>query len=263
MRFIKSFNLRNLRALEYNQVIIDILTYVKALNFEELKLKLVVDALEVRALHLNETLVNGLGSLLTATLVLLDDQRDRVVRAFRSAVKSGMNSTVEERAAAATKLFFIFNKFGNIPTLSREQETSAIRQLLDELNEEENKKLVELLHVAHWMEELKEVNEKYAQAYIDRTQETGEKQAHDVVKARLLTQDAFEDLCVIIEACIILYGATAYTDLVAFINNEVAQAKQSANMRVIMKKKNEEKKDENNEEKTTPTTPPAEPTPKE
>lgn len=239
MKSIKSVNLRNLRSLEYNQCISNIVTHLKTFDASNLKLKTVSEKLEAAVKLLDDALVKAQGSLFTSQLYEIDEERDGVVRAFRSVVKSGMNSMVKERSLAATSLFFVFNKFGDIATMAYEQETSAIRQLTDELGQEKHKAEIKLLHLEDWLAELTAANEKYAQLYVDRTLEMGAKQAHDVRVSRDATQQAFEELCVMIEACIIADGNDGYAELVAFINNAVSQAKQSANLRLALTKKKE------------------------
>lgn len=239
MKSIKSVNLSSLRSLEYNQCISNIVAHLNTLGVAELNLKPVTDKLIAAVKLLDDTLVKAQGSLLTSQLRTIDEERDGVVRAFRAAVKSRMNSTVKERSVAAASLFFVFKKFGDIGGMTFEQETSAIRQLLDELGKENYKAEIKLLHLEDWVEELTAANKKYEQLYIDRTLEMGVKQAHDVRIARIATQQAFEDLCVMIEASIISAGYDTYSELVAFINNAISQAKQSAHLRLALTKKKE------------------------
>lgn len=226
---ITSTNLSMLRCLEHFQVMTNVLAYLKAENLEELKLESIAATFEAKLKLYDEVLVLERGNALSGKLNQADLDRDLALRSLISIIKVYLSFPEEEKADAASKLFHLIGKYGKeIDKMPYLQETGVLKNLFQDLDKDDSKAAIALLHIDDWVEKLKTSAQAFEQMFVSRETDNSTKLSAKVKSARQDTQTVFEQLVTLINAYEIVYGAEAYASLSAKIIEAVNYARTQA-----------------------------------
>ena len=166
---ITSTNLNALRNLEHFQVMSNVLSYLKEENLEELKLSAFAESFEKQLKVYDEVLVLERGNVLSLKLTDADKKRDDAYRALAGIVKTYTVFPEEEKADAALKLLHVIGKYGKgIDRLPYLQESGVLSNLFQDLESEESKGAIALLHLEEWVTKLKQAAVRFDELFISR-----------------------------------------------------------------------------------------------
>ena len=234
---IESTNLKLLRNLEVFQVYSDILAFLRQEEPVEEPLKGLCDAFAARVSAYDTALVPERRSHYTAELARLDAQRDYVFRSFTTQLKLYLASFDDVQVKAAEALLALVDKYGkNITQMPYRQETAAISNLLQDLELEANAAFIATLFAAHWVSALRSANEQFGQTMLSRSQAASEAEIGAAKTARDATQSAFEKLCEMINALIVVKGEATCKRIADRINQLVTESRNAVARRPAMKK---------------------------
>lgn len=224
---ITSTNLSMLRNLEHFQVMSNVLAYLKAENPEELKLTPVAETFEAKMKVYDDALVLERGNVLSGRLNQADLERDLALRSLVSIIKVYVSFP-----EAASELLHLIEKYGKqIDKLPYLQESGVLANLFQDLESEESKEAIALLHLEDWVTKLKESAVRFDELFISRESDNSTKLSGRVKGARQAVQSEFERLSVLVNAYEIVYGEEAYAGLSSRINEAVYYARQQATRR--------------------------------
>ena len=154
---ITSTNLSMLRNLEHFQVMSNVLAYLKAENPEELKLTPVAETFEAKMKVYDDALVLERGNVLSGRLNQADLERDLALRSLVSIIKVYVSFPEATQSDAASELLHLIEKYGKqIDKLPYLQESGVLANLFQDLESEESKEAIALLHLEDWVTKLKE-----------------------------------------------------------------------------------------------------------
>ncbi len=223
---IKIFNLRNLRILDFFQVVSNISAHLEKYDLTALQLKEVVTNLQTSLSELDDALKPLRISGDTQKLNELDGRRDRALVGLKAFLKSFSHFPDAAKTNAANKLKAELEKYGKSPqTLSLREETAMIHNVLQDFAKPENAALVTELGAATWITELQTANTEFETLYNSRTQETAAIEVGKTKETRQKTQDALSLLIQTINARMLLDGVANYKALADEISFEITRAK--------------------------------------
>lgn len=126
----------------------------------------------------------------------------------------------------------MIEKYGKqIDKLPYLQESGVLANLFQDLESEESKEAIALLHLEDWVTKLKESAVRFDELFISRESDNSTKLSGRVKGARQAVQSEFERLSVLVNAYEIVYGEEAYAGLSSRINEAVYYARQQATRR--------------------------------
>lgn len=237
---ITSTNLSMLRNLEHFQIMSNVLAYLKAENLEELKLAAVAATFEAKIKVYDDVLVLERGNVLSGKLTQADLDRDLALRSLISIIKVYMSFPEAQKADAASELLHLIEKYGKeIDKLPYLQESGVLNNLFQDLESEESKGAIALLHLDDWVDKLKTSAQAFDQLFVSREADNSTKLSAKVKSARSDIQAEFERLATLVNAYEIVYGAEAYAALISKINEAVNYAQQQAARRGVRTKNKE------------------------
>ena len=237
---ITSTNLSMLRNLEHFQVMSNVLAYLKAGNLEELKLAAIAATFEAKLKVYDDVLVLERGNVLSGKITQADLDRDLALRSLVSIIKVYVSFPEVQKADAASELLHLIEKYGKqIDKLPYLQETGVLTNLFQDLDKDDSKAAITLLHIDDWVEKLKTSAQAFEQLFVSRETDNSTKLSAKVKSARQDIQTVFEQLVTLINAYEIVYGAEAYAALSAKIMEAVNYARDQAARRGPRKKSDE------------------------
>ncbi|HOV71530.1 MAG TPA: DUF6261 family protein [Dysgonamonadaceae bacterium] len=223
---VKRSNLRNMHMMDFFQVMKNINNHLKKEDLETLKLKKAYETDFLPAFTaFSETISPLYKSGLTEKILLLDEDRDKEFKALRSYLKAQKMHPDPQIAEAAERLINIIHSYGkNIERKPLREETSIIKNILEDFSSPQNAAYVALVSAMPRIEKLAAYNDALEEVYNDRNRVEEAIAAGKAKEARENMQKAFSRLVEIINALAYLKGARPYQTLIYNINKEVSQA---------------------------------------
>jgi flagellar biosynthesis chaperone FliJ len=170
----------------------------------------------------DEALKKIMKSAITAELQDADKRRDRLFRGMVDINKAAMNHFNEKVQEAAKRLKILFDTYGNLAQKPLNEETSAIYNLLQELNGKYAAD-VALVKVTDWTAELGAANEAFARLMKDRYEETAMRTDLVLKECRQRVDEAYRAMAERIGALVIIEGAAQYADFIRRLNVVIAK----------------------------------------
>jgi hypothetical protein len=143
-----------------------------------------------------------------------DRLRGTLIHGFTGAVKSMRKHFDVEVQQAAQKIESILKHYGNIAFKPFDQETAAIDDLIKELNDKYEAE-IRLLMLGDWLRQLDIENQKFKALMSERYVETAQRPSTNMKMARTDTDKAFRAILNMLDALIMVNGASQYE---AFVN---------------------------------------------
>ena len=161
-------------------------------------------------------------SILTEEINEADQLRDQLFRGMALGVETASYHFREDVINAAKHLEIIFDTYGNIAKLPKNEATSAIYNLIQEINKDENMRYAELINLEEWLPELEKANEKIDRLIKRRYEESAGKSDYSMREIRTQVDVNYKKIIEIIEAyCLIEEQQTGvgwFTNFIKYMN---------------------------------------------
>lgn len=138
-----------------------------------------------------KAMASGDSSLLTGKIAEADDLRDSCYRSLRDHIQAGIgrDTNVEYQRACDLLWLAFTNNNTLLASLPYREETAALKSLFADLEKLSDE--IEIVNATHWLEELKEANEKF-EALLDNETENNEKEVPTDQEAKVKLTDALK-----------------------------------------------------------------------
>ncbi len=207
--------LSQLRNNEHYQFMSDVKNAVDAATPAALNLETVYNDFSTAHAGLNSALLVDQGSTKTEQLMELDILRDRSWSAVYARVKATLTCPIETEVEAAKAVKRIFDLYGNMRTLSYNEESAALTNLLEDLEKPKNAAHCTTMGISSWIAALKQQNTDFVALIDARNTELANRQSGDVKAARDIIDPTYEKLVKRANALVELEMAS--TELQSFI----------------------------------------------
>lgn len=240
---LNSTNVATLRNLVLLQVAINILKYLKDSEPEKLKLDAFVPRFEEKVKAYDDVLVYEKGNVLSEQVEEADHDRDSALRALIHIVTAYQLLFPDAARKEAVELLkrWLKKLEKDVTRLPYLQESGALHNLLEDLELEESKAAIALLHLEEWVEKLKKASTHFDDLFTQREMQNSVKVLAAVKDARQKLQEELNNLGVLIRAHELEDGPEAYVPLCQKINEALDAARLQAEMSASRRKKDEEK----------------------
>ena len=156
-------------------------------------------------------------SVLTLELQDLDKRRDRLFRGIVEMNRVMLNHFNEQVQEASKRLKILLDTYGNIARKPMNEATSAIYNLLQELNGAYAAD-VALVGLTEWVTELQGCNNAFDQLMKSRYQETAMRTDLVLKDCRQDVDNVYHDIVERINASVVIEGDTAYAEFIRNLN---------------------------------------------
>ena len=268
MKTIKRVNFTSFRNNEHFQF----QTEFKALVQESNPVALKIDQLFTQSYlplysALDEAIIKIIKNTFSEARTNADAQRDSTFRGMDDTTRAGLNHFDPTVQTAAKRIRIPIETVGNVASKPLNEETSAIYNLIQELNKNYLNEIA-ALNLAPWLAKLDADNKLYEALVKSSYEEEAAKTELRVKKTRAEVDKAVRLIFERIEALIIIEGEAQYAELVRRLNlivekyaNTLAQRQGSSAANKNKKKKTEsttpnDTTDDTNNPQTPPTNPP-------
>ena len=185
---IKSFKRSNLQNLEHSQYAINLHAICTEANIEKVNallpaLKTCIDK-EEQALNLPR------GKEFMEEIRELDAARDESYRALQLCVELAGHKRAADVKKAAQEITKVLKRYPDTPKMSNDKETSAIRNLADDLNSAQYKPLVTKIGAKADLDQLVADNEAFSAMFLKHYSTTPPSKNFDLKKLRAATDEA-------------------------------------------------------------------------
>lgn len=216
---IQIANHRRYRVAEFLQFLTNALQIIESNDPASLKIVTQYTALETADAALNKEYKKQTSSSITATLIELDERRDRAYTGILRVV-SGFELHYEvEKRAAAQRIGLIGNKYGaGVTRLRYQQETGEIRCLVGDLQADAAAvAAIAELGLTGWVEEMRVANQAFDTAYVQRSQEMAG-DSSQVITLRATALEKWLELTAHLTAHATLTPSALFTKAIAELN---------------------------------------------
>lgn len=185
-------------------------------------------------------------SVRTDDLVQADSKRDETFYGLRHAVESAIRHFDADKRHAAQYLDNIFDHYGNIATVSRDQQTASIYNLIQELRMSNKGADLTTLGLTDWVNELEKNNKKYQETLEARYAEKEAQPERKMLEARNVIDAYYHNYCKFIEVhCTIIDPSEPNTQvMIKALNLRIAHYKELINRRAGARKKKDGEEEE-------------------
>ncbi|WP_248623523.1 DUF6261 family protein [Segatella baroniae] len=173
----------------------------------------------------DEYLMLSKKSQYTDRITAKDRERDSIFRGYRTAVKGMLRMPVADLAKAAAELWQHLKDYNINPDMQLERETSRIMNLVDDLNTKFATQ-VSKLGLKPYVDALKDANDKVNELLNMRTEDRAQQIAGALRKARLGTDEAYQDAVVLINAMAVVGTEKSLTPLINYLNANIKRYKE-------------------------------------
>ncbi|MDR0582100.1 MAG: DUF6261 family protein [Prevotellaceae bacterium] len=157
-------------------------------------------------------------SELTAEIVELDHERDRLYRGLADNVKSFRNHFDPDKRRAAEKLEVILEHYGNIAAKTLDEETAAIEDLHRELIKQDNYLYVSALGLGEWLGQLVQTSRNLEALMMNRYDEASKRPNVHMQRIRKEVDKTFRSILDLLEALVRVNGADTNKAFIAKLN---------------------------------------------
>ena len=168
---LNSINLYALRNDEFIQVFRDITDLISRFDVSKLQIEKEAHAMKQMLKDLDDIFgAYARGSEHSKFLAEIDAARDRAIMSIKATVSAMTNHYDRKKSDAAELILNQINKYGaNIARLNYQAETTVIKNLMDDFNDNADlKKALALLGLTDWVEHLNQKNSEFRKNYHNR-----------------------------------------------------------------------------------------------
>ncbi len=156
-------------------------------------------------------------SLFTESRMEVDQQRDSIYRGIIYMNKAALRHFDPEVVASAKRLKILFDTYGNIPQMPLQEESSAIYNLLQDLNGDFNEDM-QRVGLEDWKNKLQQENDAYQALVKQRHEEEVAKTELTAKEVRREIDKVFHQLIQRLEALMLIDGESNYIGFVSRLN---------------------------------------------
>jgi len=165
----------------------------------------------------DEALKKVMKSAITAEIQAADKQRDLLFRGMADANKAALNHFNPQVVEAAKRLKILFDTYGNLAQKPLNEETSAIYNLLQDLNGKYAADAAATM-LTDWAAELGDANDAFGKLMKDRYDETAMRTDLVLKECRFKADDAYRTITDRVNALVVVEGEAAYSDFIRRLN---------------------------------------------
>lgn len=194
MEKITSFQSARLRNNEHYQFMTDVKNAIEAATPAALNMETVYPEFNTAHENLNSALLVDQGSTKTEQLIALDLKRDRTWSAVYARVRATLLCPVEEEVEAAKAVKRVFDLYGNVRSMSYNEESAALTNLVEDLEKQKNAAYCTTMGMTHWVAALKQLNIDFIALLEARNVELANRESGDVKSVRDIIDPAYEKI---------------------------------------------------------------------
>ncbi len=241
IKYIHGNSLRNDEHFQFHSEINDLISPADA---EILNIKELFETYRSCYACEDESYKKIIKSALSKGLEAVDHRRDLIFGGMVRTNKAALNHFNPEIAAAARRLQVVFNTYGNLSKKPFNEETSAIYNILQELNNNYREDVL-AVRLEGWVFQLSTENENFEKLVRARNNENAAKTQLTMKETRLDVDRAYASIVKRINALIVVEGEDKYAGFVNRINAFIDKYSQIVAQR---QGRNAAKKEEKNEQ---------------
>ena len=215
---IKTSNLTKLDQLDFYQVINDILAVFDAADTSTLGFKSLHTLLREKFGIFDDAILQDRKTGMTDQLNRLDNERDSLFVSFSYLVRAGQSMPIPAKAEAANLLSRLLEKYTSAQALPMREETAAITNLMQELEQADYKAAVAAIGAKELIELLNTKNIDFEKLYQERSQKESTYEVESAKRARLDLQEAYRRVVRGINGLIEINGIEEYKTICDQIN---------------------------------------------
>ncbi|MGL5912573.1 MAG: DUF6261 family protein, partial [Bacteroidales bacterium] len=155
-----------------------------------------------------------------------DAQRDTLFRGFVDTIKSAHNHFNPNSREAARKLQIALDHYGNIAQKSYDEQTAAVYNLLQDLNEKYALD-ISLLNLGEWVEHLQSSNIAFSELIKERDDESGSSSNLQVRTVRIDISKIYRDMLNRVDALVLINGAAKHEGYINDLNARTERYEQN------------------------------------
>lgn len=211
MKQIQEINAVRLRNDEHQQFVTDVLTAAEADAAVIIGIEDVFNPFKVAVTAEIECQKAEQGSAATKTLVDADDYRDRLFKGLLMDMEAHQYHYDDVVCESARRLIRVFDLYGDLRAKSYKEESAALTNLVSDLGSDSNAADVAALNKAQWLAKLGEANDSFITKFDDRANELSARELGLARDARLVTDTAYKDFVMKVNAAAAFKGDAAYS----------------------------------------------------
>lgn len=214
---IKSHELRNEEHYNFHNEVNDL---VLRFTVEALKIQRIYPAYEAAFATEGEALDVVQKSIFTGPIADADHNRDTILRGLADTIDGAIRHFDESVREAARRIKIVLDSFGNIASKGYNQETAAIKALVNDL-ETGYAADVATAGVAGWITALKSANEAFEALVDERYTDEAAKTPLNMKTARKQLDEAYRELTRLVDALMVVEGPETWEDFVKEMNKRI------------------------------------------
>ena len=218
---INKIDLKSMRNDAHFQFHADIIALINGIGAIVLKIAALWTAHTALFAALDAALKKISMSAITAKIQEADKARDDLYSGFKKTVAALCEHYDPEMRDAALKVQVVIHTYGNVTSKSLSEETSAIYNLVQELNSDKYKQLVILLGLTQWLTNIEEKNNEVSSLMQERDRENAGKPHTPVVDERRAVDESYRRIVDIINAHLLLGQLTGADEFVNTVNETI------------------------------------------
>lgn len=204
MEKVEKINLAPLRNNEHSQFMTDVDKMITTLQASELGIDDLYPGFK-SALNSEDTAMRiELGSIKSKTVEECDKQRGNTWSAISMRTNSALLSPFANEVASAEVIRRAIDLYGDVRTLTYNEESSATTNLVSDLLLPANAEHLNRVGIQRWVPELKSENEQFQVAFKDRNNEFAGRESGDVRAIRAQIDPIYEQIVEKINASIMM-----------------------------------------------------------
>jgi len=172
--------------------------------------------------RVDEALKKIIKSELTAKIHEADKARDEIYTGMAETSAAALKHFNPQVREAAGRLKIVFDTYGNVANKPMNEETSAIYNILQELQGKYTAD-AETVGIAHWVAELKSRNEAFEKLVKERFDETASRTDIVLKEARAQLDKAYHIIVERVNALAVVEGVADYETFIRTMNAVVAK----------------------------------------
>ena len=215
IKIIYSHQLRNDEHFQFNTEFKDLVN-----KFDAAELKIGAQFNDYLALFKqeDEALKKIMKSEFTLDLQDLDKRRDRLFRGITEISKTALYHFNEEVQEAGKRLKILLDTYGKIARKPMNEATSAIYNILQELNGKYAPDVALVADLADWVAELETCNGSFDQLMKNRYEESAMKTDLVLKECRQKVDEAYQNIVEHINALVVIEGEADYKEFIRNLN---------------------------------------------
>lgn len=226
MNNIEEITFSRFRNNDYFQFMTDLNTQIVKATPAALNLESLYPEFSAALSALNTVFKVDGGSILTGLIGGGDTLRDKTWSALKMRIRATLMCPIEREVEAAEKLKRVFDLYGNVRQLSLVEESAALNNLVEDLEQEDRAALCATIGITRWVAALKEQNTQVQELMRQRRTESANKASGDVKAAREAMDPIYAKMVARLNALVELDMATPEIELfIVLLNKQIREFK--------------------------------------